>query len=79
MIRDRCDPMPLFALVPQWQLRFEPELAELDRLLADEGLFQEIKAGLAQRRPKSRVTGRPRPCRGGPAGAGDQASVGLEL
>jgi transposase, IS5 family len=58
MIRDRYDPMDLFALVPQWQLAFEPELAELDRLLADDALFQRVKADLARRRPKSLATGR---------------------
>ncbi len=40
MIRDRYAPMDLFAVVPQWHLRFEPELAELDRLLEDDALFQ---------------------------------------
>ncbi len=59
MIRDRYAPLDRFALVPQWQLRFEPELAELDRLLADDGLFQQIKADLARRRPQSTRTGRP--------------------
>jgi hypothetical protein len=31
MIGDRYEAMDLFALLPQWQLAFEPELAELDR------------------------------------------------
>src|SRR5439155_5627783 len=52
-------PMQLFDLVPQLQLRFEPELAELDRLLEDDILFQQVKADLARRYPKSTVTGRP--------------------
>jgi IS5 family transposase len=59
MIRDRYAPLCLFDLVPQLQLRFEPELAELDRLLEDDALFQQVKADLAQRCPRSRVTGRP--------------------
>jgi transposase, IS5 family len=59
MIRDRYAPLDLFALVPQWQLAFEPELAELDRLLADAELFSRVKADLARRRPKSTRTGRP--------------------
>jgi transposase, IS5 family len=58
MIRDRYDPVQLFDLVPQLQLQFEPELAELDRLLDDAVLFQQVKNDLAQRCPKSRVTGR---------------------
>jgi hypothetical protein len=33
MLRDRGTPVDLFALVPALALRFEPELAELDRLL----------------------------------------------
>jgi IS5 family transposase len=59
MIRDRYTAMDLFALVPQWQLQFEPELAELDRLLADDELFQQVKADLVQRYPQSLRTGRP--------------------
>ena len=59
MIRDRYDPMQLFDLVPQLQLGFEPELAELDRLLEDDRLFQQVKADLARRCPKTTVTGRP--------------------
>ena len=35
MLRDRAVPVDLFALVPALHLRFEPELAELDRLLED--------------------------------------------
>ena len=33
MLRDRYDPIDLFALVPQLELQFEPQLAQLDRLL----------------------------------------------
>jgi IS5 family transposase len=59
MIRDRFAPLDLFALVPQLELKFEPALAELDRLLEDDALFQHVRADLAGRRPKSAVTGRP--------------------
>jgi IS5 family transposase len=58
MIRDRYDPMDLFALVPRLQLQFEPELAELDRLLDDEVLFRQVKADLARRHPRSLQTGK---------------------
>jgi transposase, IS5 family len=58
MIRDRYDPLQLFDLVPQLQLQFEPELAELDQLLDDDALFQQVKADLARRFPQSLVTGR---------------------
>ena len=59
MIRDRYEPVCLFALVPDLRLGFEPELAALDRLLDDDVVFQAVEAGLARRRPKSPVTGRP--------------------
>jgi transposase, IS5 family len=59
MLRDRSVPVDLFALVPALELRFEPELAELDRLLEDDQLFQQIKADLSKRRPHTTVTGRP--------------------
>src|SRR5919204_1565509 len=59
MLRDRATPVDLFALVPALELRFEPELAELDRLLDDDHLFQQVKADLARRRPRTTATGRP--------------------
>jgi hypothetical protein len=34
-------------------------LAELDRLLEDDQLFQQIKADLSRRRPHTTETGRP--------------------
>src|SRR5258708_10533109 len=58
MIVDRYDPLNLFALVPKLELEFEPELAELDRLLEDDALFRRVKADLGRRRPKSLVCGR---------------------
>lgn len=59
MLRDRYDPMELFELVPQLQLRFEPEMAALDRLLDDDALFQAVKADLGCRFPHTAQTGRP--------------------
>src|ERR687886_2465657 len=59
MLRDRALPVDLFALVPALGLRFEPELAELDRLLEDDQLFQQVRADLSQRRPRTLETGRP--------------------
>src|ERR671938_162012 len=59
MLRDRATPVDLFALVPALELRFEPELAELDRLLEDDHLFQHLKADLSRRRPRTLETGRP--------------------
>src|ERR671938_576964 len=59
MLRDRATPVDLFALVPALELRFEPELTELDRLLEDDELFQRLKADLSRRRPRTLETGRP--------------------
>ena len=59
MLRDRAAPVDLFALVPALELRFEPELAELDRLLEDDQIFQQVKADLSRRRPHTTETGRP--------------------
>ncbi len=59
MLRDRAAAVDLFALVPALELRFEPELAELDRLLEDAQIFQQIKADLRRRRPRTLDTGRP--------------------
>jgi transposase, IS5 family len=59
MLRDRYPAVDLFALVPDLELTFEPVLARLDVLLDDDGLFQAVKADLARRRPRTRVTGRP--------------------
>ena len=59
MLRDRAAPVDLFALVPALELRFEPELAELDRLLEDDVIFQQVKADLSRRRPHTMETGRP--------------------
>ena len=59
MLRDRSEPVDLFTLVPALELRFEPELAELDRLLEDDQIFQQVKADLSRRRPHTIDTGRP--------------------
>jgi len=53
MLRDRAAAVDLFALVPALKLRFEPELAELDRLLEDDRIFQQVKADLSRRQARS--------------------------
>ena len=58
MIVDRYAPMNFFELVPKLELQFEPELAELDRLLEDDELFSMVKADLAKRYPNSGKLGR---------------------
>ena len=45
MIVDRHDPVNLFEMVPKLKLQFEPELAELDRLLDDDTIFREGQSG----------------------------------
>ena len=59
MLRDRAAAVDLFALLPALELCFEPELAELDRLLEDDQIFHYIKTDLSQRRPHTLQTGRP--------------------
>jgi transposase, IS5 family len=58
MLRDRYDPVDLFALVPQLDLEFEPQLAQLDRLLDDDEIFARVRADLARRYPLTPVHGR---------------------
>jgi transposase, IS5 family len=59
MIIDRYPPVRLFTLVPELPQAFEPELAQLDRLLEDDAIFCRIKADMARRRPHSLSLGRP--------------------
>ena len=59
MLRDRYDPMDLFALIPQLGLQFEPQLAPLDPLLDDDAIFLRGHADLAKRYPLTPVHGRP--------------------
>jgi IS5 family transposase len=58
-LRNRYDRTDLFALVPQLGLRFEPQLAQLDRLLDDDELLEAVPEDLARRYPKTRSRGRP--------------------
>jgi IS5 family transposase len=58
MIVDRYDPMNIFELVPKLKLQMEPELAQLDRLLDDDVLFEQVKADLCRRYPNSGRLGR---------------------
>ena len=58
MIVNRYDPVNLFEMVPKLKLEFEPELAQLDRLLDDDVLFERVRADLCQRYPNSARLGR---------------------
>ncbi len=59
MLRDRYEPLDLFALVPTLGMVMEPVLVRLDTLLDDDTLFQAVKADLARRRPRTRIDRRP--------------------
>jgi IS5 family transposase len=58
MLRDRHEPVDLFALVPQLGLEFEPRLAQLDELLDDDQIFARVRDDLGRRYPLTRVHGR---------------------
>src|SRR4051812_23226918 len=58
MLRDRYQPVDLFALAPQLGLEFEPQLAQLDRLLDDDQIFARVRDDLGHRYPLTRVHGR---------------------
>ncbi len=59
MLRNRYPRTDLLALVPQLDLRFEPQLEQLDRLLDDDELFEAVREDLARRYPRTRPRGRP--------------------
>lgn len=59
MLRNRYPRTDLFALVPQLDLRFEPQLEQLDRLLDDDEILDRVRDDLARRYPKTRSRGRP--------------------
>jgi hypothetical protein len=51
MRRGRYDPMDPCARVPTLSLAMEPVLAQLDRLVDDDVLFQRVKAAASASRP----------------------------
>ena len=59
MLRDRYQPLDLFAMVPALGMDTDPVLTQLDRLLDDDALFQAVKADLLQRYPRTATDGRP--------------------
>lgn len=59
MLRDRYDEDPYFwAIIEQLTLEMEPELAQIDKILDDDELFQLIKKDVAQRHRQTLETGR---------------------
>jgi IS5 family transposase len=59
MLRDRYEPMNLFAAIPTLGMQMDPVLAQMDTLLDDDGLFQAVKADLLKRFPQTARDGRP--------------------
>src|SRR5690349_18294506 len=59
MLRDRYDPVDIFAMVPQLSQAIEPVLAQIDDLLDDDFIFQQVKADLSKRFAHTTQTGRP--------------------
>jgi IS5 family transposase len=59
MLRERYEPMDLFALVPKLGTNLDPILTQLNHLLDDDVLFQQVKADLAKRYPQTTRRGRP--------------------
>ncbi len=58
MLRDRYEPLDLFAMVPKLGLEMDPILSQLDPLLDDDVVFQKIRADLAKRYPQTLTRGR---------------------
>jgi IS5 family transposase len=59
MLGNRYNRTDLFALVPRLGLRFEPQLAQLDRLLDDDKIVEAVRHAMAHRSPRPRSRGRP--------------------
>jgi IS5 family transposase len=59
MLRDCYDPLNLFERMPALGVAIDPALAPMDTLLADDAIFQMVKAGLVRRFPHTADDGRP--------------------
>jgi transposase, IS5 family len=59
MLRDRYEPINLFAYIPTLGMKMDPILTQMDTLLDDDVLFQAVKADLVQRFPATATDGRP--------------------
>lgn len=58
MLRNRYDPMNVFEMVPKLGREMDPELVHLDHLLADDVIFQKVRAELVRRYPQTATRGR---------------------
>src|SRR5690349_20797885 len=59
MLRDRHEPVDIFARVPQLSHALDPVLAQLNHLLDADAIFQQLKADLSIRYRYTTRTGRP--------------------
>jgi IS5 family transposase len=59
MLRDRYEPIDLFACIPTLSMQMDPILAQIDNLLADDTIFLAVKADLLCRFPRTADDGRP--------------------
>ena len=60
MLRDRYENDPSFwTIIEQLAIEMEPELAQIDKILDDDELYQLIKHDMSQRYPRTLETGRP--------------------
>jgi len=58
MLVDRYDPEDVFARVPEVAAQTDPVLKELDRLLADDELYRQVRSDLGRRDRVTLVHGR---------------------
>ena len=58
MLIDRYDSLNLFERIPSLGMQMDPVLAQLDRLLDHDEIFQAVKADLAKRYPQTLTVGR---------------------
>jgi IS5 family transposase len=59
LLRDRYEPMNVFALVSALSLALDPVRTPLDRMLDDDTLFQAVNADVIRRVPRTPMDGRP--------------------
>jgi len=58
MLRDKYEVDKFFLGIQELTSEMEPELAQIDKILDDEAIYQMVKGDLAQRYPKTQQTGR---------------------
>ncbi len=78
MIVDRHDPINLFEMVPELELQFEPELAQLDVLLEEDELFLLLRQIFLNATPTQKGSGVIHAGRGDPEDAGGQKALRME-